>query len=202
MSESNSVYKKNYIHYMDRLKPIDLNQLAPKLGIEIGTLNSIFIFNKKFIVTNQGFTDLDGKRPPYDICVILAKYILMCPENTPKEKDWVSFREFKDSGPLSGYFKNDVEKRINRTFTGRTDTLKRAGQKLGGYTPDIPATYDVIISFDAMPKIPVVLLFNDGDEEFSSQAKLLFEKRAEKYLDVECLAILCNLLCRNLEHNI
>lgn len=201
MSKSNPVFKKNYIHYMNRLKHIDLNHLASKLGIKTDDPKTIFVFNKKFIVTNQGFTDLDGKRPSYDICVILAKYILMCPDSTPKENDWVSFRDFKDSGPLAGYISNDVENKINRNFTGRTDALKRAGQKLRGYAPDISAEYDVMIRFDAMPKVPLVLLFNDGDEEFGAQTKLLFEKRAEKYLDVECLAILGNLLCRKLEQS-
>ncbi len=126
MSESNPVFKKNYIHYLNRLKHIDLNHLASKLGIKTNDSKTIFVFNKKFIVTNQGFTDLDGKRPSYDICVILAKYILMCPDITPKEKDWVFFRDFKDSGPLAGYISNDVENKINRNFTGRTDALKRA----------------------------------------------------------------------------
>jgi dienelactone hydrolase len=44
--------------------------------------------------------------------------------------------------------------------------------------------------FDALPKIPILLLFNDADDEFPAQCLLLFERRAEKYLDMECLAIL------------
>jgi len=202
MFDSNLAYKENYIYYMDKIKQIDLDQLAPKLGIENNNIRTVSVYNKKFIITEQGFTDLEEKEPPYEICIILAKYILMCPDSTPTGKDWVPFRGFKDSGPLAGYISNDIEKRINQMFSGKTDTLKRVAQKMGGYTPDISAAYDVIICFDAMPKVPVILLFNDGDEEFDAQVKLLFEQRTEKYLDVECIAILCHLLCQELKHNI
>ena len=42
--------------------------------------------------------------------------------------------------------------------------------------------------------MPVLLLFNDTDEEFAAQSTVLFERRAEKYLDAECLAMVGMLL--------
>jgi len=45
-----------------------------------------------------------------------------------------------------------------------------------------------------LPKVPVLLLFDDADEEFPAQCKVLFERRAKNYLDPECLAILGMLL--------
>ena len=33
------------------------------------------------------------------------------------------------------------------------------------------------------------MLFNDEDDEFSARCLVLFERRAERYLDMECLAI-------------
>jgi hypothetical protein len=45
-----------------------------------------------------------------------------------------------------------------------------------------------------LPKVPVLLLFDDVDEEFPAQCKVLFERRAEHYLDPECLAIIGRLL--------
>jgi hypothetical protein len=40
----------------------------------------------------------------------------------------------------------------------------------------------------------MLLLFNDADEEFPADCKVLFEKRAESYLDMECVAIIGMLL--------
>jgi hypothetical protein len=45
------------------------------------------------------------------------------------------------------------------------------------------------MQFDALPKVPVVMLFNDADDEFSATCSVLFERRAENYLDPECLAM-------------
>jgi hypothetical protein len=50
------------------------------------------------------------------------------------------------------------------------------------------------MQFNALPRVPVLLLFNDADDEFPAHCSLLFEGRAEKYLDAECLAILGMLL--------
>jgi hypothetical protein len=50
------------------------------------------------------------------------------------------------------------------------------------------------MQFNALPKIPVLLLFNDADEEFPAQCAVLFERRAENFLDMECLAMVGMLL--------
>jgi len=43
-------------------------------------------------------------------------------------------------------------------------------------------------------KVRVLMLFNDADDEFAAQCAVLFERRAEKYLDMECLAMVGMLL--------
>jgi hypothetical protein len=45
------------------------------------------------------------------------------------------------------------------------------------------------MQFDALPKVPLLLLFNDQDDEFPAQCGVLFEKRTEKFIDMECLAM-------------
>jgi hypothetical protein len=121
--------------------------------------------------------------------VILCKYLLLCPTHPTGGSEWVSFRDFKDSGPLTTYFDNDVEKPIARFFSGRTHLLEQASKSLEGYPPDLELSYDVSVGFDLLPRVPVLLLFNDRDEEFSATASVLFEKRADQYLDAECLAM-------------
>ena len=120
----------------------------------------------------------------------------MCPAVEPAGAELSSFRDFKDSGPLTVYFSHDVETKTARRFAGKKDALIRACRLSGGYESGVSAGYDAGARFDALPKIPVVLLFNDKGDEFDATAKLLFEKRAESYLDAECLAILGNLLCQ------
>ena len=54
------------------------------------------------------------------------------------------------------------------------------------------------MKFDVLPRIPLLLLFNDADEDFPAHCSVLFEKRADTFLDAECLAIAGRLLFNKL----
>jgi hypothetical protein len=45
---------------------------------------------------------------------------------------------------------------------------------------------DFSVCFDPLPKVPLLLVFNDADGEFPADCSVLFEKRARSYLDMEC----------------
>ena len=45
-------------------------------------------------------------------------------------------------------------------------------------------SYDLSMRFDALPKVPLLLLFNDKDDGFPAQCSVLFEKRTEKFSDM------------------
>lgn len=38
----------------------------------------------------------------------------------------------------------------------------------------------------ALPRIPILFLFNDADEQFPARASILYERRAAHFLDAEC----------------
>ena len=79
---------------------------------------------------------------------------------------------------------------VSKLYEGRRDILKSVAFNLGGIAPDESYPYDVAVVFKILPRIPVLLLFNDRDEEFAAQTVILFERRSERFLDAECLAIL------------
>ena len=101
----------------------------------------------------------------------------------------MSYKDFKDAVPLIRAFYNTVTHPIAKTFSGRSAELEKAGRKIGGYAPADAFSYDLSMRFDALPKLPLLLLFNDKDDEFPAQCSVLFEQRAEKFLDMECLAM-------------
>lgn len=195
MTSKDSVFEKTYRHYIAQIAEIDLESIGQKLGLEVeGNEIIIPLFGKPHRVSGSGIADPFGNQPSLDICVICCKYLLMCPDVYPIGKEWVSFRGLKDSGPLTVYFANDVERAISGYFAGRLRNMKQACKALGGYSPDIEATYDLSMQFDALPHVPVILLFNDSDDEFPAKSSVLFERRAEDYLDPECLAMVGRLL--------
>lgn len=112
----------------------------------------------------------------------------------PLGGNWMSFRDFKDAAPLIQAFYNTVTQPLAETFSGRLAELEKAAKKIGGHRPDEVFSYDLSLRFDALPRVPLLLLFNDKDEEFPAQCSVLFEKRVEKFLDMECLAMVGMLL--------
>jgi hypothetical protein len=203
MTSKNSVFEKTYEDYIAQVVGIDFKSIEQKLGVEVeGNDVTIPLFGKPHKVSENGITNPEGKQPSLDICVILCKYLLLCPDVYPKEKEWVSFRDLKNSGPLTSYFANDVERSIAAYFAGRLDDMKEASKLLGGTPPDIEVTYDLSMQFDALPQVPVMLLFNDADDEFPAKSSVLFERRAEKYLDAECLAMVGKLLFTSLKKGV
>jgi hypothetical protein len=191
MQSEESVFGRTYRNYLEQLKGLSFASIAPKLGAKIdGDVIRIPLFNSEYRVSVEKITGPSGEKPPHDICVLLGKYLLLCPDEPSENNDWVSFRDFKDSAPLLGYFANEVERPIARYFAQKIDALRKASGILGGYPPSLDVQYDLAVRFDALPMIPIMMLFNDMNEEFSAQCSVLFESSAEKYLDAECLAML------------
>jgi hypothetical protein len=195
-----SVFKETYENYLDRIGKIDLHKRSEKLGgrIEKGEMVVSF-FGKPYRISSRGITDPSGKQPFMGICVVLCKYLLLCPDVPSLDKEWVSFRDFKNTAPLIHSFVNHTERPIARHFSNRLEDLSAACENLGGEDPGLALNYPLIMKLYPLPKVPVLLLFDDADEEFPAQCKVLFERRAEHYLDPECLAIIGTLLYNFLE---
>ena len=76
--------------------------------------------------------------------------------------------------------------------------LRRASQQLGGTPAEMEIACDLCLRFVPLSKVPLLLVFNDADDDFPAAASLLFEKRASTYLDAESQAILGHALVNRL----
>jgi len=191
MDEKSPAFEKTYREYLAQVAKLDFQSIAEKLGIQIqGDEVIIYLFGEPYRVSAKDIIDPLGNKPLHAVNVLLCKYLLLCPDVAPHEDDWVSYKDFKDAAPFVDGFSNNAEKPIAKIFSNRLNELNKACKKLGGRPPDLDLAYDITMRFDSLPKVPVFLLFNDEDDEFPAQCSLLFERRAAKYLDMECLAII------------
>ena len=198
-STNSSIFEAHYHDYMNRLAGIDMAPRLPILDIQMkGNTCLIPFFGETYGVSPEGITDASGKRPSYDVCVMLCRYLLNCPRQLPVQDDWVSFRDFKDAGPLTVFYRNSVEGLIVRSFAGNLPELNTAAAAMGGHPPLLELNYDVTVRFVSLPRIPLLLLFNDAEDEFPPQCSLLFERRTEKFLDAESIAIVGSILANKL----
>ena len=198
MDGAESIFARHARDYFARLGQVYLPALAAPLGaVAEGDGLRLTLLGRDYHVSSQGVRAADGGRVSYDACVILCRYVLMCPQEAPHAAELVTFRNLKDSGPLTVYFAANVEGLLATRFSGRLGELQRVCAAFGedaGLAVDV----DAAARFIALPKVPLVLLFNDRDEEFPASCSLLMERRAESYLDAECLAMLCHGLARKL----
>ena len=188
---SATIFKQTYANYLHQIKSLDLKSLAVDLGIEIESEGIRVLFlGADYCITFDGIADANGRRPPLAVCVILCRYLLMYSRNAFHNPDLVTFRNFKDAGPLRVFFSHSVEGAIARGFSGRTDLLVAACRACGGEPLGAELAYEVKYRFQGLPRVPVYLLFNNAEEEFEANCTLLFERSAENYLDMECVAML------------
>lgn len=205
MTDPVDIFERNYQEYQTQLSKVDFASIKDKLGI-LSDSDKMFIplLNKRFFVSNEGITDESGRRPDYSVSVILSQYILLCPDESYYDAEWTAFRDFKRVSHFKNvnYFSTDTEKVIQESFSGKLNELRKACTEVGGFPHEMGTAYDLSMQFVALPRISLLLLFNDGDEEFPAKCTLLFQKHAEYYLDPECLAMTSAFLAKNLKQQI
>ncbi|MEX1330299.1 MAG: DUF3786 domain-containing protein [Desulfobacterales bacterium] len=198
--EKEHIFEQTYKYYLSRIAELDFPFIADKLGIQMDGQDAIIsFFSKLYRISAKGITDLSNRQPHISVSVILCKYLLMCPMIEPLGGNWMSYKDFKDAAPLIQAFYNTVTQPIAETFSSRLVELGTAGKRIGGRPPADDYPYDLAMQFDALPKVPMLLLFNDKDDEFPAQCSVLFEKRAQKFLDMECLAMVGTHFFKNLK---
>jgi hypothetical protein len=102
----------------------------------------------------------------------------------------VAFKQFADAAPFVEGFANTVERRVSREFAGKAEALALQCARWGGRDFDAGLSYDLALRLDSLPRIPLLLLFNDEEAPFPAQCSVLFCQDAPRYLDMECLAIM------------
>ncbi|WP_022666154.1 DUF3786 domain-containing protein [Desulfospira joergensenii] len=201
MTEQSKVFETHYQDYCRRIGRCDLGAAAEILGLVPEEQGGwIRFLNRDYWVSGEGFRDDSGRRPGYGLCVILAKYVLLCPDRVIRDPQWVGIRDFKKDAAITNvnFFTSDTEQAILKHFQSRTDRMELAGQALAGKPHDTGAGYDLSMVFDLLPRIRLLLLFNDKDEGFPAMCRVLFEKHAEFYLDPESLVMCGSALARSL----
>ncbi len=195
MREKNEVFEKNYRGYLEQISRRDLGRAARILGgrIEEKEMHLSF-FGTDYRISGEGISDASGKRASYRVCIIFFKHILLCPDTVPETGKWTAYREFKDAGPLIGFFAKDVEQALADHFSGKVGELEKNCRILGGFASEEELPYDLAVEFEVLPRIPMLLLCNDADEEFPARCTVLFRRSIGDYLDMESVAVLGSVL--------
>ena len=195
------VFDQTYRQYVDKLAALDLHAMAPLLGLEARDDGAaVRLIDTTYRIDGHGITDSNGRVPDLGVSVVIASYLLRCPKVPPTDGPLCAFKDFRDAAPLVNFFTNNAEKAVAARFGGQPAQLTEKCLNLGGVPYDADLSYDVKFTFSALPRIPAYLLFNDADDGFPADCRILFNKSAETYLDMESLSVLGVILVHGLLH--
>lgn len=163
---------------------------APEEGVKLNFLNSAHL------VTATDAFALEGEAPSVWIKIFLMIYVTRANGNPPVG-EWAAFRELPNTVSKSKSFEDCAEK-IAEAFSGDLEGLDRAATGLGG-EPSGFGSADRTYLFHALPRVDLLLLFWDGEEEFPARASLLVDRGVLDYLDQEALVFCAEALAQKLK---
>ncbi len=201
MAQRSKIFDEHYNDYCRQLESADVESIKDRLGLQIkNNIAQIPFFDQTYQVSGHGIFKKDNEKADYVTCVILAKYILLCPDQLYLDKDWCTFRDFKKKSHMTNtnFFNSDTTGQIKTHFSDRLADLKIACAKINGLEQQMDLKYDLSVSFTVLPRLSLLLLMNDRDEDFPADCRVLFQKQSEYYLDPESLAMTSSLLARRL----
>ena len=173
---------------LSRIKP---GKLALRSGCERdadGNFRLTF-FWEEYVIFADDFAvrraDTDKELFSFTQSLILT-YLVIADGTTPSSR-WIGFRELPAGMFYVQAFQGYSGDRLVRELQGGIEAFRRAAEALGG---EPLAIGDAGYAFTVLPRVHLGLVYWEGDEEFPSQARVLFEDTAARYLPTDGLAIL------------
>lgn len=149
----------------------------------------------EFFAVDQG----SGDELPMMTQALLVYYFHTA-DGAPFAGRWISFSELPDGRFYNQAFHGYTGQVIARTFKDDIeDLVLAAGTLPRADEPSLaPGIGGRSFSFQALPRVPLLLVYWQGDEDFPSSYQLLFDAAIIHYLPTDVCAILGSTLTRKL----
>ena len=130
--------------------------------------------------------------------IVLLHYLAGTPGRPPLGR-WVGFDQLPGGAFYGGTFRLRTEAPLARAFGADPRRLLAAAAGLGAEA----APYgDAAVVVPALPRVPVLVIVWQGDDEVPANAKVLFDADAEAHLCTEDLVVLGEIIARRLRQGV
>jgi hypothetical protein len=188
-----TVYEQVLESLRPKIKALDFLKTASLFGARLINRETLEIdfLNDTCRVTKEKITDASGKEPRPWISILIYNHLCM-PDPPKPAGEWITFSSIPASHAKDKAWAGHVEDEIAKRFAGNTASLKAACERLGGRPATSPGSHNAAYEFRFFPHYPVLLLFYDAvaEENFPAQCRLLLDKTAPYYLDIESIVVL------------
>jgi hypothetical protein len=187
-------------HLQEKITRCDFAASAPGLGAkyvrdgEVETLRLRY-FGRWIGVSRMGLRADDGEDlDPWDQ-ILIYNYIASS-GSRPVSGRWVGMESFPNSLPKKTALEQGCHRRIAEAFAGDQSSLEKACLAAGGRRVEKGHNAELAYEIQALPKMPLLVLFWDQDREegFGAKSKILFDDTAMEYLDLEGLVFVAEKL--------
>ncbi len=187
----------------EALRQIPVNLLIERTGSSYQTFGPgrgefrLSLFDSPTVVTYPGLVGIDARTDgelPLPFQAVLA-YYFRTSDGAPITGQWLSFADLPDGRTYNRAFQGYSGDELAKTFQLDIAAFRAACEKSGGV---ITIIGEAAYVFQALPRLPLLVNYWCGDEDFPSSCKILFDASASHYLPTDVCAILGSMLTRKL----
>ena len=131
----------------------------------------------------------------HDFQLAVLLYHLLAADGTPVSGKWVSFADLPDGRMYSTAFQGYSGDEVATVFGLDLVSFRSACQLAGGMEMGFSSAS---FAFQPLLRVPLLVTYWLGDEDFPSSCKVLFDESAGHYLPIDACAILGSMLARKL----
>lgn len=188
-------YLHAYRAACESLKTADIEERARKSGasFERGR-DGAFLIRLSFLhrccdvhfpEITVAWQDQKGEVPLWSKIIIL--HYLINAQGHALTGEWISFRRLSGGDFYYPAFEKRSEKPLLSFFAERMDLFEQCALTLGG---EKTSAGDRGMIIPALPRVPLALIFWQGDEDFPPEARIRFDSTISTYLSTEDVAVL------------
>ncbi len=140
----------------------------------------------------------EGCRRPHDYVHLFIVHYLLTSKEIDIRGDWISEKDIPGG---VGFFRGPHEiptHLITARYGENPEEFKTCCERLGGAPLEMA---DAAYAFQIAPRIPVAVLFWEGDDEFPAESKLLFDKSIADHLALDIIYALAVDVCTRIAAN-
>lgn len=183
--------------------PVDL--LAERTGASYQAIGPgrgefrLSLFDSPTVVTYPGLVGINknDEELPLPFQAILTYYFYTS-DGAPLSGQWVSFADLPDGRMYAQAFQGYSGNELVKTFGLDVEAFRLACKQGGGVATPLG---DAAYVFYALPRLPLLVNYWRGDEDFLSSCKILFDSSVRHYLPTDVCAILGSMLTRKIIKN-
>jgi hypothetical protein len=176
----------------DRLTNLDLERIARNslsslmdAGVEVRFLGAIYL-----VRPTERRVETEGEDADPFTSILILHYLLGCGSDHPTG-NLITFWEIPGGDIYHSSFRRRAIDTLAKAIGSSAERLLKVGKRLGA---SIQIIGDASVRIDAFPKLPVTVVFWEGDQEIPGSANILFDETAPRLLAMEDLSVVGNLV--------